>query len=137
MMTFVAFYKWRFGVPSHGFLRSLLWHYDMELQNLSPLGILHIATFVTLCESYMGIDPHFHLWNYFFRIWCPQDPDVELTISRGAVIHVKFRHGVDPYFDTPIPKLMKGWWKKWFYLRNDPSVPLLTFTGNCPVPLPI
>jgi hypothetical protein len=25
-----------------------------------------MATFVTLCEAYMGIEPHFNLWNYFF-----------------------------------------------------------------------
>jgi hypothetical protein len=28
---------------------------------------LHRATFMTLCEAYMGIEPHFDLWNYFFR----------------------------------------------------------------------
>jgi hypothetical protein len=26
-----------------------------------------MATFMTLCEAYMGIEPHFDLWNYFFR----------------------------------------------------------------------
>jgi hypothetical protein len=30
---------------------------------------------------------------------------------------------------------MKGWRKKWFYLRNDTSTPLPTFTGSCLVPL--
>jgi hypothetical protein len=26
---------------------------------------------VTPCEAYMGIEPHFNLWNYFFcaRLW--------------------------------------------------------------------
>jgi hypothetical protein len=51
------------------------------------------------------------------------------------VIHVKFGHGVDPYFDIPMPKSMKGWQKKWFYLRNDASSPLPMFTGSRPVPL--
>jgi hypothetical protein len=31
---------------------------------------------------------------------------------------------------------MKGWWKKWFYLKNDASAPLPVFTGSRPVPLP-
>jgi hypothetical protein len=26
-----------------------------------------MAAFVTLGEAYMGIEPHFDLWNYFFR----------------------------------------------------------------------
>jgi hypothetical protein len=84
----------------------------------------------------MGIDPEFNLWNYFFCVQCPHVPDVELIVSRGAVIHVKSKHIVNPYFDIPMTRLMKGWWKKWFYLRNDTSMPLLAFTGSCPVPLP-
>jgi hypothetical protein len=35
-----------------------------------------------------------------------------------------------------MPISMKGWWKKWFYLRNDASAPLLMITGKCPIPLP-
>jgi hypothetical protein len=30
---------------------------------LTPSVILHMAAFVTLCEAYMGIEPHFNLWN--------------------------------------------------------------------------
>jgi hypothetical protein len=29
----------------------------LELQCLTPLGILHMAAFVTLCDAYMGIEP--------------------------------------------------------------------------------
>jgi hypothetical protein len=62
-----AFYERGFGVPSHRFLRSLLWFYGLELHHLTPSGILHMAAFVTLCEAYMGIEALFDLWNYFFR----------------------------------------------------------------------
>jgi hypothetical protein len=80
VVSFAAFYEWGFGVPLHQSLRSLLHHYCLELHNLTPLGILHIAAFVTLCEIYLGIDPHFDLENYFFCFWHSQDPRVELTI---------------------------------------------------------
>jgi hypothetical protein len=46
---------------------------------MTPSGILHVAAFVTQCEAYMGIDPHFDLWKYFFYVRCPQDTNVELT----------------------------------------------------------
>jgi hypothetical protein len=136
LVSFVAFYERGFDVPSHRFLRSLLHHYLLELHNLTFLRIQHITIFVTLCETYMGIDPHFNLWNYFFRVRHPQDPDTELTIcGRGdVVIHVRFGHDNDPYFDIPMPRLMKGWWKKWFYLRNDVDASLLAFADNRPVP---
>jgi hypothetical protein len=68
VVAFTVFYKQGFGVPSHRFLRSLLQYYDLELHNLTPSGILHIMTFVTLCETFMGIDPHFNLWNHFFLV---------------------------------------------------------------------
>jgi hypothetical protein len=28
----------------------------------------HIAAFVALCKGYLGIEPHFELWRYFFAI---------------------------------------------------------------------
>jgi hypothetical protein len=56
-------------VPSHQSLRSLLQYYGLELHHLTHSGILHIVAFVTLCEAYMGIEPHFDLWTYFFRVW--------------------------------------------------------------------
>jgi hypothetical protein len=60
----VAFYEWGFGVVSHRFLHSLLQFYGLELHYLTPLGILHMAAFVSLCEANMGTEPHFNLWNY-------------------------------------------------------------------------
>jgi hypothetical protein len=65
----VVFYKRRFGVPSHQFLRSLLQFYSLELHHLTPLGILHKVDFVTLCKAYVGIEPHYIQWNSFFRSW--------------------------------------------------------------------
>jgi hypothetical protein len=61
---------------------------------------------------------------------------MKLTISEGTIIHVKSGHRVNPYLDIPTPRSMKGWRKKWFYLMNDASAPLLVFTGGRPVPLP-
>jgi hypothetical protein len=84
VVSFMAFYERGFGVPSHRFLYSLLQHYCLELHNLTPSGILHITAFVTLCEAYMGIDPYFDQWNYFFCVRRPQDPNAGLTISGGG-----------------------------------------------------
>jgi hypothetical protein len=78
-----TFYKRGFGVPSHRFLRSLLQFYGLELRHLSPSGVLHMAAFVTLCEAYMWIEPHFNLWNYF-RAHLKQGSGAE-TITLGNV----------------------------------------------------
>jgi hypothetical protein len=91
---------------------------------------------MTLCEAYLGIYHDLDLWKYFFRVRHPQDPKAELMTSRGTVIHVKLRHGVDPYLEIPMPRSMKWWRKKWFYLKNDDSATLPVFTCGRPVPLP-
>jgi hypothetical protein len=64
----VALYEQGFSVPSHLFLRSSLQYYSIELHHLTPSRIMHITAFVTLCEAYIGIKPHFDLWNHFFRV---------------------------------------------------------------------
>jgi hypothetical protein len=63
-----AFYEQGFGAPPHRFLHSLLQFYGLELHHLTAPGILHITDFITFCEAYMGIEPHFNLWNYLFHI---------------------------------------------------------------------
>jgi hypothetical protein len=55
--------------------------------------------------------------------------------SRGTIIHVESGPGIDPYLKIPRPMSMKGWWMKWFYLRNDVSALLPAFTGSYPIPL--
>jgi hypothetical protein len=89
-----------------------LWYYGLELHHLTPSRVLHIAVSVTLCEAYLGIDPELDMWKYFFCVRRPQDPEVELMTSGGAVIHVKSGHRADPYLEIPMPKSMKGWRKK-------------------------
>jgi hypothetical protein len=53
--------KRRFGVPASNFLRGLLQFYRIELVHLAPNSITIIATFIHLCEAFLGITPHFHL----------------------------------------------------------------------------
>jgi hypothetical protein len=101
MVSFTVFYEQGFGMPPHQFLCSLLRYYGLKLHHLTPSGALHISAFMTLCEAYLGIGPKYDMWKYFFCVRHPQDPEAELTISGGMVIHVKARHGVDPYLEIP------------------------------------
>jgi hypothetical protein len=63
------------SLPAHEFLRGLLFVYGVQLHQLTPNSILHIAYFITLCESFLGIEPYFLLWKYLFRL----HPSVSLT----------------------------------------------------------
>jgi hypothetical protein len=51
------------SVPIHEFLRGLLFIYEIQLHQLTPNSILHISIFITLCECFLGIHPHWGLWK--------------------------------------------------------------------------
>jgi hypothetical protein len=91
-----VFYKCGFDVPSQQFLRSLLWSYGLELHHLTPLGILHMAAFVTLCEAYIGIDPNFNMWSYFFWARLQQGLDMGAAALGNVDISVCSGPKVDP-----------------------------------------
>jgi hypothetical protein len=55
---------------------------------LTPSGILHMVAFVTLCKAYMGIEPRFDLWNYFFRTRLQQGLDVEAVVLGSVDIFI-------------------------------------------------
>jgi hypothetical protein len=111
MVSLVAFYEWGFGMPSHRFLYSLLQHCGLELHNLTPSGVLHIVSFVTLCEAYLGSEPHFNLWNYFFHTQLQQVSGVEVAALGTMDIFVRSEHGVDSYFHLLTFGPLDGWWK--------------------------
>jgi hypothetical protein len=65
-VMFLAFLLCGLSLPAHEFLRGLLFVYGVQLHQLTPNSLLHIACFVTLCESFLGIEPHFLLWRSIF-----------------------------------------------------------------------
>ena len=91
IVSFVPFHERGLMIPPHPFLRGLLHHYQIELQHLNPNGIQHIAVFIVLCEGYLGIEPHFELWRYFFSISLhkKRERSGDLSVSMGCVgIHL-------------------------------------------------
>jgi hypothetical protein len=57
-VLFLAFLLHGFSFPPHPFLRGLLFAYGIQLHDLNPNTILHIVCFITLCECFLGIEPH-------------------------------------------------------------------------------
>jgi hypothetical protein len=68
IVVFEDFYWHRFGNPCHPFLRKLYDYYRVSICNLHPNSVLAVSVFITLCESYLGIQPHFNLWWHFFYL---------------------------------------------------------------------
>jgi hypothetical protein len=78
--------------------------YGVQLHHLTPNSILHIACFVTLSESFLGIEPHFLLWKFLFRL----RPNVALSKKPelgGAVISV---HAESQYLEFSMAASVQG-----------------------------
>jgi hypothetical protein len=60
-VMFLDFLLRGLSFPAHELLRGLLFVYGVQLHQLTRNLILHIAYFITLCESFLGIVPHFLL----------------------------------------------------------------------------
>jgi hypothetical protein len=67
-IVLASLYERGFGLPIHLFMHGLLFYYEPELQNLNPNTILHIACFITLCEAYLHMEPHYKLCKHLFSL---------------------------------------------------------------------
>lgn len=61
IFSFLPFHERGLTSPPHYFFHGLHHYYDIKLQHLTPNGIHHRATLVTLYEGFLGIEPHFEL----------------------------------------------------------------------------
>ncbi|KAK1566056.1 hypothetical protein QYE76_017050 [Lolium multiflorum] len=117
-IMFAAFLFRGLSLPAHEFLRSLLFFYGIQLWQLTPNSILHLSIFITVCEAFLGIEPHWGLWRKIFYVKRHNDSNGPPVVGGvGFVV----RKEVD-YLDYPMKESVQGWRNKWFYLR-DPAVP--------------
>jgi hypothetical protein len=81
MVSFVAFHECGFSVPADWFIRGVLFAYGLQLQDLNPNNVQQMATFEAMCEGFLGIGAHWHLFRYFFRFTCLRDGSRAATIG--------------------------------------------------------
>ena len=113
------------GFPVSDFFRGLLHHWGIQVHHLTPNSILHISIFVHLCEAFLGIEPHFDLFQYFFHLK-PHPNDCKVDVVERAGL--QFHQGKKPkYIPYELSDKVIDWKEMWFYLRNlSSSLPLHT-----------
>jgi hypothetical protein len=52
--SFVRFHERGFAAPVSRFMRSLCYHYGVELKNFMPNAISQAATFIGVCDGFLG-----------------------------------------------------------------------------------
>ena len=65
-VIFCDFVERGLAVPVSDFLQALLQFWGIQLHHLTPQSILHLSIFTHLCEAFLGVLPHFHLFQHFF-----------------------------------------------------------------------
>jgi hypothetical protein len=82
---FARFVERGLALPASDFFKGLLQYYGIEYLNLNPNGVFHISVFVHFCEAFVGIKPHWILFQKFFRVK-PQPSANDPRVVGGAGI---------------------------------------------------
>jgi hypothetical protein len=114
-VMFLAFLLRGLSLPAHEFLCGLLFVYGVQLHQLTPNSILHIACFITLCESFLGIDPHWVLWKFLFHLHPSVSLDKKPELG-GAVVSLRSE---SHYLEFNMAASVQGWRQKWFYIKDQ------------------
>ena len=93
------------------------------MHHLTPNSVLHISIFVHLCEAFLGIEPHFDLFQYFFHLK-PHPNEAKVDVVGGAGL--QFRQGRKfKYIPYDLSDKVIDWKSMWCYIINlSSSLPL-------------
>jgi hypothetical protein len=81
VILFVAFHERGFSVPAGQFIRVVLYEYGLQLHHLNSNSIQQMAVFEAMCEGYLGINVHWHIFKYFFVFACLKDGSKAATAT--------------------------------------------------------
>jgi hypothetical protein len=129
IVSFILHHERGFTAPAGHFMRGLCHHYGVELHNFAPNAISQAATFVGVCEGFLGIPANWDLWVHLFgaelHTLTTPEPRVRRAVRAGCM-SISLRESRREFY---IPCMMTSnnaeWERRWFYLRNDePGRPL-------------
>jgi hypothetical protein len=103
------------SLPAHEFLHGLLFVYGVQLHQLTPNSLLHIAFFITLCEALLGSIPHWILWKYLFRLR-PCGSLAKIPELGGAIVSMRSE---SQHLEFKMAQSVQGWRQKWFYIKDQ------------------
>jgi hypothetical protein len=84
VVSFIRHHKRGFTTPASRFMRGLCNHYGVELHNFAPNAISQAATFVGVCEGFLGIPVNWDLWGAP-RGACLRPVDLAAGLAQGVL----------------------------------------------------
>jgi hypothetical protein len=139
VVSFVRFHE--LMAPASHFMRALCHHYGVELHNFAPNAISQAATFVGVCEGFLGIPVNWDLWVHLFRAelhtLATTETRTRHAVRAGGMSLAVRTQRKDDYIPCTMTSNNANWERGWFYLRNDePGLPptLSWCSGRGPPP---
>jgi hypothetical protein len=123
VVSFIRLHECGFTTRASRFMRGLCYHYRVELHNFAPNAISQAATFVGICEGFLGIPMNWDLWVHLFGAELHTLATSETRVHRA--VHVSGLTFVlrDTRKELYPPYTMTTnnteWETGWLYLRND------------------
>jgi hypothetical protein len=127
VVSFIHFHERDFATPVSRFLRGLCFHYGVELHNFALNAISQAATFVGICEGFLGIPVNWDLWVLLFRAELhtatTPEPKTHRVVRAGGVTIAVRETRRELYIPCTMTSNNTEWERGWFYLRNDEPRP--------------
>jgi hypothetical protein len=125
VVSFVRFHERGFAAPA---MRALRYHYGVELHNFTPNAISQAATFVGVCEGFLGIPVNWDIWVHLFRAelhtLATSEPRTRRAARAGGLSLALRSSRREEYIPCTMTSNNAEWERGWFYLRNaDPGLP--------------
>jgi hypothetical protein len=109
-------------------MRALCYHYGVKLHNFMPNAISQAATFVGVCEGFLGIPVNSDLWVHLFRAelhtLATSEPRTRRAACAGGLSLALRSSRGEEYIPCTMTSNNTDCGRVWFYLRNtDPGLP--------------
>ena len=111
-VIFVSHFLRGLGFSLDPFVRGLMFYYRLDFHDLALDSILHILSFIIVCEAFLRITPHFGLWLKTFNVK-PKMIEGRHAECGGAIIS---RNADAPWPEGSFPEVSDIWQWRWFYV---------------------
>jgi hypothetical protein len=131
VVSFILLHERGFNAPASRFMRGLCHRYGVELHNFAPNTILQAASFVAVCEGFLGIPTNWDLWAHLFcgelHTLATGEKGTRRAVRAGGLTLALRDTCKELYLPCTMMSNNADWEKGWSYLRND-GVGLLPYT---------
>ena len=121
IVLFCDFVERNLAIPASDFLHALLKCWGIQLHHLTHQSILHLSIFTHLCEAFIGIEPHFYVFQHFFFLLPHPNASKPVEVG-GAELDLRPENQDEYLFYQPSGKGIE-WKSFWLYIENhQPSI---------------